>query len=168
MATDKSEPRVGVIAQVAVVSIVTLVATHAALVAYFDRASYEEEMRKVGAAPPDALMSVRASEKERLSSGSLPIDKAMQQLTSKGRMNASPDIMPSASRDVAPLEGWTKMPGSVPPAMTAVPTAPPPVTSASAAPSSSASPPPGPGGPPGRAPTHPPAGGPKPAGAPSR
>jgi hypothetical protein len=165
MATDKSEPRVGVIAQVAVVSIVTLVAVHAALVAYFDRTSYEEEMRKV-VATPEALVSVRASEKERLSSGSMPIDKAMQQLVSKGRINASPDIVPTASRDVSPLQGWTKMPGFVPTAMTAV-LPPPPVPSASAAPSSSSAP--GPSGAPAQhAPTHPPAGGPKPAGAPNR
>ena len=118
MATDKSEPKVGVIAQVSIVSIVTLVLVHAALVAYFDRASYDEEMRKIGTAPPEALMSVRASEKERLSSGPMPIDKAMEALE-KGRMTASPAIMPSSSRDIAPLQGWTKLPSVVPSAMMA-------------------------------------------------
>jgi hypothetical protein len=140
MAIDKSEPKVGAIAQVAIVSILTLVATHVALVAYFDRASYEEEMRKVGTAPADALNSVRADEKERLASGSMPIDKAMQQLAAKGRMGASADIMPSASRDVAPLQGWTKLPGTVPPAMTAVPAAPPPPGTAASSSSAAASP----------------------------
>ncbi len=167
MATDKSEPRVGVIAQVAILSIVTLVAIHAALLAYFDHESYAEEMRKVGTAPPNALLSVRADERERLSSGSTPIDKAMQQLAAKGRMGASPDIMPSASRDVSPLQGWTKLPGIVPPAMTATPALPPPASSSAASPSAA---PPAPSGPPapsapphGLAP-HPPPGGPKPAG----
>jgi hypothetical protein len=36
-------------------------------------------------------------------------------------MGASPDIMPSASRDLGPLQGWSKMPGDVPPAMMAPP-----------------------------------------------
>jgi hypothetical protein len=95
-------------------------------------------MRKVGTAPADALDSVRADEKQRLASGSMPIDKAMQHLAVKGRMGASPDIMPSASRDIAPLQGWTKLPGTVPPAMTAVPAASTPAPADSAAPSSSA------------------------------
>jgi hypothetical protein len=143
MAIDKSEPRVGVIAQVAIVSIVTLVATHAALVAYFDKASYEEEMRKIGTAPPTALINVRASEKERLSGGPMPIQQAMDKLAHGGRMNASPDIMPSASHDIAPLQGWTKLPGEVPAPMMAPPPAPSasaPEPSSSAAPAPSAAP----------------------------
>jgi hypothetical protein len=48
----------------------------------------------------------------------MPIDKAMQQLATRGR-TAIPDIMPTMSRDVAPLQGWTKMPAEVPPQMAA-------------------------------------------------
>jgi hypothetical protein len=137
MASDKSDPRVGLILQVGVLAIVTLLATRAVLQAYFDRAERAELQRKnVG---PEALLSVRADEKQRLSTGAMPIDKAMQTMVTKGRLNASPDIMPSASKDVAPLQGWTKLPGEVPPAMTAPPPPPPPEpppsTSASAAPS---------------------------------
>jgi hypothetical protein len=132
MASDKSDPRVGLIFQVGILAIITLIVVHTTLQAYFDRMERAEIRRKVGL--PESLMSLRADEKERLTNGPMPIDKAMEMLATKGRMNASVDIMPSASRDLAPLQGWTKLPGQVPPAMTA--TAPPP----SSAPSASAAP----------------------------
>jgi hypothetical protein len=116
MATDKSEPRVGVILKVAAVSIATLMAVHAVLVAYFDDIARAEEHRKFGDVKPEALMSVRADEKARLTSGPMPIDKAMQQIATRGR-TAIPDIAPTVSRDLAPLQGWTKMPAEVPRAM---------------------------------------------------
>lgn len=119
MATDKSEPRTGLILQIGLLSIVTVIALHAALNSYFDRITRAEQHRKIGAVAPEALMSLRADEKQRLSSGPMPIDQAMQKLTVQGRMAASPDIMPGGSKDVAPLQGWSKMPGDVPPAMTA-------------------------------------------------
>jgi hypothetical protein len=119
MATDKSQPRVGLILKIGALAIVTLLVVHATLVAYFDDVAQAEEHRKFGEVKPEALLSVRADERSRLSSGSMPIDKAMQQLAARGRTAASPDIMPSASKDLAPLQGWTKMPGVVPPAMTA-------------------------------------------------
>jgi hypothetical protein len=132
--SDQSDPRVGLIFQVGVLSIITLIAIHTVLGSYFDRMNRGEIQRKVGV--PEALMSLRADEKQRLTAGAMPIDQAMQLLASKGRMNASPDIVPSASKDVAPLQGWTKLPGQVPPAMTAPPAPPPPPpASASAAPS---------------------------------
>lgn len=139
MATDKSEPRTGIIVQVGVIAIVTLLVVRAVLVAYFDRMDREETLRKVGS--PDALISVRADEAQRLKTGAMPIDQAMQTMAAKGRMGASPDIMPSASKDIAPLQGWLKMPSEVPPAMTASASPPPPAPAASsAAPSGSAPP----------------------------
>ncbi len=120
MATDKSEPRVGLIVKIGVLSIATLVAVHAGLVAYYDDIAHAEEHRKIGEIKPEALINLHEDEARRLTSGPLPIDKAMQQLAARGRM-ASPDIAPSASKDVAPLQGWSKMPGEVPPAMTAEP-----------------------------------------------
>jgi hypothetical protein len=133
MASDKSDPRVGLIFQVAILCIGVLIALHMTLTAYFDRMNRAEVRRKVGL--PEALMSLRADEQQRLNDGAMPIDQAMQMMVVKGRMSASPDIQPSASKDIAPLEGWTKMPGQVPPAMTAPPPPPAPVPSASAAPS---------------------------------
>jgi hypothetical protein len=119
MATDKSEPRIGLIVQIGLLAIGTLIVLHAALNSYFDHITRAEQHRKIGALAPEALMSLRADEKQRLTSGLMPIDQAMQKLTVQGRMAASPDIMPSGSKDVAPLQGWSKMPGDVPPAMTA-------------------------------------------------
>jgi hypothetical protein len=140
MASDKSDPRVGLILQVGLLAIVTLLATRAVLQAYFDRMERAEITRKIGT--NDSLVSLRAEEKQQLSAGSMPIDKAMQLLATKGRMNTSPDIMPSASKDKAPLEGWTKLPGQVPPAFALPPAEPPPAPSASpsAAPGASAVP----------------------------
>jgi hypothetical protein len=136
MATESSDPRIAFILKVGVLAIGTLVVTHLSLVAYFDDMARAETYRKVGSLKPDALMSLRTDEKQRLNAGPMPIDHAMQQLAAKGRMGASPDIVPSASRDVAPLQGWTKLPSEVPPPMMAASSA---SASVSAAPSASAS-----------------------------
>jgi hypothetical protein len=143
MATEKSEPQVGLIIRIGAVSIVTLLATHTALVSYFDQILRGEEHRKVGALPADALHSVRDDEKQRLTSGRTPIDRAMDMMR-VGR-GSNPDVMPSASAapDVSPLIGWVKMPGEVPYPMTAPPAPPsdaPPAPSASAAPGDAGAP----------------------------
>jgi hypothetical protein len=49
--SDKSEPRVGLILQVGVLAIVTLIATRAVLQAYFDRMERAEITRKIGTNP---------------------------------------------------------------------------------------------------------------------
>jgi hypothetical protein len=121
MATDKSEPRVGAILKVSVVSVVTLIGLHAALVAYFDRMARAEELRKIGASSPAALLSLRADERERLSSGATPIEKAMHEIVAKGRSGSVPEVAPTISKDLTPLQGWIQMPQVVPGAMTAVP-----------------------------------------------
>lgn len=125
MALDNTQPKVGAIAQVAVLAIVTLLVTRGALLVYFDGMAQAEEYRKWGSLPPEALNSLRADETQRLSSGAMPIDKAIQAMATKGRMAASPDITPatSAARDLAPLQGWTRMPAQVPPEMSAAPPA---------------------------------------------
>src|SRR3974390_2416946 len=119
MQTDSSDPRVGLIFKIGFLSVAVLVGTHLSLTAYFDRMKQAEEYTKIGSIKPDALLSLRDDEKQRLTTGAMPIDKAMQQLTAKGRTGATPDIMPSASRDIAPIQGWMQMPGEVPPAMMA-------------------------------------------------
>jgi hypothetical protein len=148
MATDKAEPRVGLIFQVGILAIITLMAARAFLQAYFDRADRAEIARKL--VPSEQLTSVRAEANHQLTGGPMPIDHAMQMLATKGRMGASPDIMPSASKDTAPLEGWTKLPGRVPPTFGMAPpeTAPAPPPPSLAAPPTSASAPPAPGQPP--------------------
>jgi hypothetical protein len=99
---------------VGVTAVAVLIAMHTGLVAYFDRQARAEEYRKIGSAKPGALMDVRSDEKQRLMMGPMPIDKAMQILDERKRAGASPDIMPSASLDTAPLQGWVKLPSEVP------------------------------------------------------
>lgn len=162
MAVDKSEPRVALVAKIGVLAIATLIGVHVALTAYFDQIAQAEVQRKYGDIQPEALMSVRADEKQRLSSGPMTIDQAMQALEQKGRMGAGPAITPApANVDVSPMQGWLKMPETVPaPLMAAASSAaaaPPapsgaPSAAPSAAPSSSTAPS---GSAPPRAPNHP-------------
>jgi hypothetical protein len=125
MPHEKTDPRTGMIIKIGLLAIVTLIGVRAALVAYFDRLVQEQVQLKAGNIAPEALMSLRQNEKDRLTSGPVAIDKAMAKIAEKGRMNASPDIVPQQSRDIAPLQGWTKLPSEVPPPMMAVPSAPP-------------------------------------------
>lgn len=121
MATEKSEPQTGLIMKVGAFAVITLLVIHAGLVAYFDDIAKAEEQRKFGDVKPEALMSLRADEQQRLGSGPMPIDKAKEMMVAQGRMGASPMIVPSISRDVAPLQGWSKMPSEAPSAMMAPP-----------------------------------------------
>src|SRR5215471_18422495 len=98
MATDKSEPRIALIGKIGVLAIGTLITVHIALTAYFDHIAQAEVQRKYGDIKPEALISVRADEKQRLSSGPMPIDQAMQMLEQKGRMGAGPAIVPAPEK----------------------------------------------------------------------
>jgi hypothetical protein len=121
MAIDKSEPRVGLIFRIGFLVVGLLLGIRALLNTYFDEIASAEESRKFGQVVPQALLNLRADEQQRLTEGSMPVDKAMQTIVARGRMGASPDIMPSASRDLAPMQGWSKMPAEVPPTMMAPP-----------------------------------------------
>jgi len=162
MATDKSEPRIGLIVRIGIFAAVLLMAVRVALAAYFDEITQAEEHRKIVEAKPEALLSLRSDEQKRLTEGRLPIIQAMHELAAKGR---SPDIAPIESRDLSPLQGWSRMPAAVPAPMIAASGAPAPSASSAPAPSASGAPAPstsaGPAAPsiPGRS-TRPPAGGP--------
>lgn len=121
MATDHSPVRFALIVKVGGFAIVTLLAVRVALGSYFDHFTQVEEHRKVGEAKPDALISLRADEAQRLNGGAMSIESAMHELAKRGRMAMNPEIAPTASRDVAPLKGWVKMPSDVPPLMAAEP-----------------------------------------------
>ena len=140
MATESSDPRIGLIIRVGVVAVGTLIAVHAGVTAYFDHELREQTYEKIGSIKPEALLSLRAEERQRLASGAMPIDKSMEMLAAKGRLGAGPAIMPSASKDVAPMQGWTQMPGVVPPAMMTPEPGQAPSPSASAAPPGAPSP----------------------------
>jgi hypothetical protein len=134
MATDKSEPKVGRIAGIGVLVVTLLIGIRASLITYFDHMTRDEMHRKFGEIVPEALLSLRADEKDRLTGGSMPIQTAMDHMVSQGRAAVSPDIAASASRDTAPLAGWMKMSADVPPAMLAPPPAPPSAVDGGAAP----------------------------------
>jgi hypothetical protein len=119
MATDKSPVRFALIVKVGAIAIATLIVLRVALESYFDHFVQLEEHHKVGEAKPESLMSLRADEAQRLATGSMPIEAAMQTLAKRGRMAMSPEIAPTASRDVGPLAGWVKMPSEVPAPMEA-------------------------------------------------
>jgi hypothetical protein len=119
MATDKTEPRIGLIFKIGLLCIVLLIAVHVALTSYFNFAVQGEELRKFGEIKAVALINLRAAEKDRLNGGPMPIDKAMDQVSREGRKNAEAAIAPAQSKDVAPLSGWSKLPLEVPPAMMA-------------------------------------------------
>jgi len=119
MATDKSEPRIGLIVKVGVLSIVTLGVLRVAFDAYFDHEARAEQQRKIGEAKPDGLLNLRADEKTRLGSGPMPIEKAMEQLAVRGRLGQGPETAPKMSHDMAPLQGWLQMPSQVPSTMMA-------------------------------------------------
>lgn len=142
MATDKSEPRVGLIFRIGIVSAVLLIATRMALAAYFDEITQAEEHRKIVESKPVALLSLRSDEQKRLTEGPLPIVQAMHELAAKGR---PPDVTPAQSKDLAPLQGWARMPSTVPaPMLTpAPPSAPEPNSVPSASGSSTPPTPPG-------------------------
>jgi len=121
MAIDKSEPRVGLIFRIGLLVVGLLIGIRALLDSYFDQIAGAEESRKIGQVVPQLLLDVRADEAARLTGGPMPVDRAMQAIVARGRMGASPDIVPTASRDLAPMQGWSKMPAEVPPAMMAAP-----------------------------------------------
>lgn len=110
MATDKSEPRVGLIFRIGILAAVLLVCTRAALASYFDEMSQAEEHRKIVEARPEALFNLRSDEQRRLTDGPVPISQAMHDL-SKGRPS---EVEPVQSKDLSPLQGWSRMPATVP------------------------------------------------------
>jgi hypothetical protein len=117
MAIDKSEPRVGLIFRIGLLVVGLLIAIRALLNSYFVEIASAEESRKFGQIVPQPLLNLRADEEQRLTGGPMPVAQAMQAIVARGRMGASPDIMPSASRDLGPMQGWSKLPIDVPPAM---------------------------------------------------
>ncbi len=120
MATAKAEPQVGLIFRIGFLIVALLLATRGLLLAYFDHMVRVEDQHKFGDISPAALLSLRADEERRLTTGPQPIDSVMAQMAAQGR-TSSPALAPTNSRDVAPLAGWTMMPSVVPPAMTATP-----------------------------------------------
>lgn len=134
MATDKSEPRTGLIVGLGLLSIATLISGRAGLQSYYIIMSEHEESVKILSQPHRMLEQVRHEEDERLERGD--IQGAMHQVV--GMMNARPAaIAPTQSADMGALQGWSAMPNPNAPVVV------PPTAAAPAAPTTPAQPAPG-------------------------
>ncbi|HWL89656.1 MAG TPA: hypothetical protein VNO21_27825 [Polyangiaceae bacterium] len=105
MATDNSPPRIRLILTLAVGTVVTLFVLKFVFDSYFTEMMEREAKAKV--AQPVELWKLREEESKKLSGGPLPIDKAISELSSKGR-EASPLIAPQPSSDEQPITGWSQ------------------------------------------------------------
>lgn len=103
MATDNSPPRNGLILLIAVASVLTLGALKFVFDSYYRYVMEDEVAVKLAAAPPTELRAARVEEQQRLSSGPMPIERAIKDLA-KNR-----DV-PQQSADDGPMLGWSKAP----------------------------------------------------------
>src|SRR5437899_12805674 len=105
MATDNSPPKIRVILTIAFSSVVILGALNFVFQSYFQMMTDEAEHARLR--PAQELIKLREGEQKNLSSGAMPIDKAIAELAAKGRESqALPDIAPQQSNDLGPMVGW--------------------------------------------------------------
>ena len=115
MAHETSSPKIRAIMTTAIIAVIVLVGLKFVFDSYFITMMEEEEARKQALYPPVQLDQLRASENQHLTSGALPIDKAMTELATRGRENPSlkelpnADIAPQASNDPQAMIGWTQL-----------------------------------------------------------
>ncbi len=83
------------------------------------RARGRAALAAVDAREPRALRIVRASERVRLEQGPLPIERAMDEMATRGRLAVDAGLLPLRSTDLAPLQGWAFHSNDVPPWMLA-------------------------------------------------
>jgi hypothetical protein len=109
MATDNSPPKIRVILTIAFSSVVILGALNFVFQSYFQMMTDEAEHARLR--PAAELIKLREGEQKNLSSGAMPIDKAIAELAAKGRESqALSDIAPQQSNDLGPMVGWIRTP----------------------------------------------------------
>lgn len=123
MATDKTEPKVGLIVKIGVLAIVSVVGVRIGLVSYFRASLAEERQRKYEMQQPDILQKVRDDEAKAMGN----VEASMKAMAGGQR---AAGIEPKQSNDMAPMEGWRLMPRPVPAAPAEVPDAGAPATAA--------------------------------------
>ncbi len=107
MATDQSPPRLRLIITIALGTVVTLTSLKFVFESYFTDIMEEAAASKL--VTPDEVNALHATEAKKLTTApAIPIDQAMSQLASQGRL-ASTVITPQPSDDVAPLTGWAHL-----------------------------------------------------------
>lgn len=115
MAVDNSPVQNRIIIIVGALVVLLLVGLKFVFDAYF--ADMTDEATRSKLVNPAALIEHREAEQKRLTSGPMPIDKAMADLAAKGRStpdSLGPDLTPKPSDDLTPLAGWVKLPHEVP------------------------------------------------------
>src|ERR1019366_723827 len=113
MAFDKSEPRSGLIFQIGLFAVVCLVGIRGVLIPYFDSITSGEQHRKIGMVVPAALLNLRADEDQRLKSGPMPVDKAMEAIVARGRRWPPWPCRPASGRSSG--AGLRRLAGSIAP-----------------------------------------------------
>ncbi len=120
MAHESSNPKVKVMIIAAILSGVGLMAFDAVFRSYYTAMMEDEESEKVLTVAPKQLLELRAAEKQRLTSAALPIDRAMKELSTRGREDpglkdvSKIDISPQPSNDQGALTGWGMLAKAVP------------------------------------------------------
>lgn len=109
MASDQSPPRNGLILGIAVASVFTLGTLKFVFDSYYRYIMEEEVAAK--AAPPTEIRAARLEEQQKLATGPMPIDKAIQEVAKEREAL----IQPQQSTDDGPLIGWSKLPHNVAP-----------------------------------------------------
>jgi hypothetical protein len=107
MATDNSPPRIRVILTTAFSTLVILVTLKYVFDSYFLMMASAAELDHLR--PNEELALLRAGEEKNLTSGPMPIDRAMQILAQRGRAGEAL-IAPQPSDDLGPMVGWIRNP----------------------------------------------------------
>ncbi len=121
MGYEKSAPHIKTILIVAGISVVTLGLLEQGFRSYYNEMFESEEARKVLTVPTTQLNQLRENEQQHLTSGKMPLDKAMRELGQRGRGNPSlaelgTDITPVQSTDPVPMWGLLVKDGGAAPA----------------------------------------------------
>jgi hypothetical protein len=124
MAGDNTSPKVRMLLTIGIVTLSILVAVKFVLESYYVdmTESYEQALLP----QTTEIDTMRAAQRDHLDKGAIPVSVAMETLATKGRDNASPDIVPQPSDDPSPLIGWAQIQHTGPmPTLAPIPTAPP-------------------------------------------
>src|SRR5258708_27092202 len=103
MAHESANPKVRIMFLVAIVSGLGLVIFDQIFRSYYTAMMEEEESEKVLTVSPKQLIALRAAEQQRLTSAAVPLDRAMKELSSRGRDD--PALKALGKADITPEPG---------------------------------------------------------------
>ena len=109
---DQSPTQNKLIVTVGLLAVFTLVSLRFIIGSYYISMTEAEAHENLAA--PEQLMQLRAEQNKALAQSPVPIDVAMKNLATSGRDNAPALITPQQSNDLAPLQGWSKLPHEAP------------------------------------------------------